>query len=333
MSQPAQPFVSIIVPMFNESENIIHTFEEIKTAFQERPESWEVIFVSDGSTDNTAEVAARLAQQYPQIKPISYPQNRGRGYALRTGFAVATGELIVTIDADLSYAPPYILKLIDTLQEHPQVHVAIGSPYMPGGNTEGVTPFRLFLSRFGNIILQLMVNRDIYTWTGIFRAYRRQVINSIDLESDGKEIHLEILTRLMAVGYTLKEVPAVLTSRKKGKSKFRFIGTIFSHLKFVFIERTILLFGALGGIALVLGFLLGIYISYLRFAGKLNPERPLVTMMIILLLGGLQLLSFGILTFQISVLRREIYRTQKEILLDQRQHLLPFNTGDEKEES
>lgn len=320
--------VSIIIPMYNESENIVDTLEQIRLAFQERPESWEIIFVSDGSTDDTAQVAARLAAQDHRVRVVAYPVNRGRGYALRCGFAVASGAIIVTIDADLSYKPPDMLKLLDALQSDPQTHLAMGSPYMPGGHTEGVGAFRLFLSRFGNIILQMMINRKIYTWTGIFRAYRRQVIDSLDLESDGKEIHLEILSRAIAVGYSVKEVPATLTTRRKGKSKFQFFGTVLSHLKFVFIERTILLFQILGGLALGIGFIIGVFITYLRFAGRLNPERPLVTMMVILLIGGLQLLSFGVLALQISILRREIYRIQKEIMLDQRRQLLPFHQGE-----
>jgi glycosyltransferase involved in cell wall biosynthesis len=326
MAAVTRPDISIIVPMFNESENIVHTLEQIRSAFETRPEQWEVVFVNDGSTDDTAQVAKRLAEAYSNVQVVSYPHNKGRGYALRCGFAAAQGAILVTIDADLSYAPPYILKVIDALKNDPQVHVALGSPYMPGGSTENITPFRLFLSRFGNIILQTLVNREIYTWTGIFRAYRRQVIESIDLESDGKEIHLEILTRVMAVGYKVKEVPAVLTTRRLGKSKFRFMNTILSHLKFVFIERAILFFGAIGGIALLIGFIFGLYITYLRFDGSLNPERPLMVMTVILLLGGVQLLSFGVLAFQISLIRRELYRTQKQILLDQPHPSLPFES-------
>jgi glycosyltransferase involved in cell wall biosynthesis len=319
--------LSLVIPMYNEADNIRHTFQALENALQGRPETWEVIFVSDGSTDDTAAIAHSMAQADPRIQVVAYAHNRGRGYALRCGFARAQGAIIVSIDADLSYAPPYILALVDALKNDPQAHIALGSPYMPGGATQGVAPNRLFFSRFGNLILQILVNREIYTWTSIFRAYRRGVLESLDLESDGKEIHLEILTRALAVGYRLKEVPATLTSRKRGKSKFRPRGTILSHLKFIFVERTVLVFGALGGLALALGFLLGLYITYLRFAGTLNPERPLVTMMVILLLGGLQLLSFGVMSAQIAALRREVYRTQKEVLSGQRGPRLPFEEG------
>jgi dolichol-phosphate mannosyltransferase len=325
-----QPDVSIIIPMFNESENTLDTHQQIHKAFENSGYSWELVFVSDGSTDNTVEVARRIQAQDARVSVVSYPQNRGRGYAMRCGFASAQGTMFVTIDADLSYHPSYILDLIRCLAENPQVHIAIGSPYMPNGGTEGLDRFRHLLSRSGNIILQLIVNRDIYTWTGIFRAYRRQVIDSLDLQSDGKEIHLEILSRAMAIGYTIKEVPAVLTSRKKGRSKFKFLGTINSHLQFIFTERLILLFWLLGGVTMVIGLIIGLYITYLRFDGTLNPERPLVTILILLLLGGLQLLSFAGIAVQLSILRRELYRIQKQVMLDQHKQLLPFDASSDQ---
>lgn len=319
------PDVSIIVPMYNESENIKDTYQQIADTFQTREEDWEILFVNDGSTDDTADVVRDLVAEDSRVRLLSYPKNQGRGYALRTGFAKAEGEFIVTTDADLSYAPKYILSLLDMLQTDQQTHFVLGSPYMPGGATEGVSAFRLFLSQFGNMMLRWSVNKDIYTWTGIFRAYRRKVIESIDLESNGKEIHLEILTRALSVGYQVREVPAVLATRRKGSSKFRFLGTISSHLKFILIERTISVFWIVGFIGIIISLMIGAYITYLRFEGTLNPERPLVTLMVILLLGSLQIISFGAIAFQIYVLRRELYRTQKQILLGQRKQNLPYN--------
>jgi len=311
--------ISIVVPAYNESENITDTVERIAATFAGRPERWEVILVNDGSTDDTRAVIERLARVDPHVVPAGYAHNTGRGRALRVGFAQARGQIIVSTDADLSYEPRYILDLVDALQADQSVDFVLGSPYMPGGGTEGVDPRRLFISRWGNRVLQTIVNRDIYTFTGIFRAYRREVLDALELDSDGKEIHLEILSRALGAGYRVKEVPAILRSREKGRSKFRFGGTAVSHLFFSFSERPFLVFGGLGLLLLVAGLLGGIYVSVLRFEGTLNPGRPLTTLVVILMLAGLQILSFGFIALQVGVLRREIFKLQRENRLLRRQ--------------
>jgi dolichol-phosphate mannosyltransferase len=311
--------VSIVIPAYNESENITDTVERIAAAFANRPERWEVILVDDGSTDNTQEVIEQLARVDPHVIPAGYDQNAGRGRALRVGFARARGEIIVSTDADLSYESHCILYLVDALRFDPEIDFVLGSPYMPGGGTEGVEPRRLFISRLGNRVLQTIVNKDIYTFTSIFRAYRREVLDALELESDGKEIHLEILSRALGAGYRAKEVPAILRSREKGRSKFRFGGTALSHLLFSFNERPILIFGGLGLLLLVGGLLGGVYVSILRFQGTLNPGRPLITLAVTLMLAGLQILSFGFIALQIGALRREVFKIQRESRLLRRQ--------------
>jgi dolichol-phosphate mannosyltransferase len=313
MRQTSEPLdISIVVPAYNESENIADTVERIAATFADRPERWEVILVDDGSTDDTRAVIERLAEVNPHVVLAGYDRNAGRGRALRVGFARARGEIVVSTDADLSYEPGYILDLVDALHTHSEIDFVLGSPYMPGGGTEGVHPRRLLISRLGNKVLQAIVNKDIYTFTSIFRAYRREVLDSLELESNGKEIHLEILSRALGAGYRVEEVPAILHSRKKGESKFRFGGTAISHLLFSFNERPILVFGGLGLLLLVSGFLGGIYVSILRFQGALNPGRPLTTLVVILMLAGLQILSFGFIALQIGALRREIFKIQRE---------------------
>jgi glycosyltransferase involved in cell wall biosynthesis len=155
-----------------------------------------------------------------------------------------------------------------------------------------------------------MPNR-IYTSTGIFRAYRRRVLNSFELESDGKEIHLEILSKALALGYRVKESPAILTSRKRGKSKFKFRKTATSHLVFSVFEKPMIIFGFIGLLTIAIGFFIGLYIVYLRFSGDLTPGRPLITFALLLILGGIQILSFGFVAIQIVSLRKEILRIQK----------------------
>lgn len=300
--------------MFNEAENVRATVarvEEVLSAFEGE---YEIVAVNDGSTDRTLDLLRELALQNQNLRVVSYPRNVGRGKALRTGFREARGDLVVTIDADLSYDPKYILDLFRVLENEKDIDLVLASPYMPGGGVQDVPTFRLLVSKLGNKILRLAMPNRIYTSTGIFRAYRRKVLDSLELESDGKEIHLEILSKAIALGFRVKEVPAVLTGRKKGRSKFKLRKTAVSHLIFSAFEKPMIVFGVLGLLTVGVGLVTGLYIVYLRFAGQLTVGRPLITLALLLILGGIQILSFGFVALQIVSLRKEILRIQKENL-------------------
>lgn len=306
--------LSIVIPMFNEAENVENTLSRVEESLSNFKGEYEIIAVNDGSTDNTKEILDRVASKNNKIKVVSYPKNIGRGMALRRGFQQSQGEIIVSIDADLSYDPKYILNLIQTLENDSHIDFVLASPYMPGGGVRDVPTFRLLISKLGNKILRIVMPNRIYTSTGIFRAYRKKVLDSLELESDGKEIHLEILSKALALGFRVKEVPAILTGRKKGASKFKFRKTAISHLVFSVFEKPMVIFGFLGLVTLGIGFLIGLYIAYLRFSGSLTPGRPLITFSLLLILGGIQILSFGFIALQILTLRKEILRVQKENL-------------------
>jgi glycosyltransferase involved in cell wall biosynthesis len=306
--------LSIVIPMFNEAENAETTLSRVEEVLVSFSGTYEIIAVNDGSLDNTLDVLSRLAGQDKKLKVVSYSKNAGRGMALRKGFKESSGEIIVSIDADLSYSPQYILDLVETLRREPELDLVLASPYMPGGGVKNVPVLRLWVSKLGNRILQLVMPNRIYTSTGIFRAYRKKVLDSLELESDGKEIHLEILSKALALGYRVKEIPAILTSRKKGKSKFKFRKTALSHLVFSAFEKPMVIFGFIGLLTLAIGLLIGLYIAYLRFLGELTAGRPLITFALLLILGGIQILSFGFIAIQIVSVRREILRIQKENL-------------------
>jgi len=318
--------LSIIVPMFNEAENAESTLNRVKDALASFRGTYEIIVVNDGSLDNTLDILNGLAEQDRKLKVVSYSKNVGRGMALRKGFKESSGEIIVSIDADLSYHPNYIIDFVETLRTEQDVDFVLASPYMPGGGVQNVPVLRLYISKLGNKILRFAMPNRIYTSTGIFRAYRKGVLESLELESDGKELHLEILSKALALGYRVKESPAILTSRKRGKSKFKFRKTAISHLVFSVFEKPVIIFGFVGLLTLAIGFLIGMYIVYLRLLGDLTPGRPLITFAILLILGGIQILSFGFIAIQIVSLRREILRIQKENL-ELRKYLKDMNNG------
>jgi glycosyltransferase involved in cell wall biosynthesis len=304
--------LSVVVPMFNESENAESTLARITEACTLLGAPFELIPVNDGSTDDTATVLARLAAADTRIRPVSYTPNAGRGRALRRGFAAARGLLVASTDADLSYAPEYVPAMAQVLLDHREIDFVVGSPYIAGGGAEGVPWFRLAVSRWGNRILALAMGGRIHTVTGVLRAYRRSVLDLLELESDGKEIHLEILAKAQAAGFAGAEIPAVLRKRQKGKSKFRLRATAWSHLVFSWHERPMLLFGVIGLGVILAGLGLGAYLVWHWWQGTLNPNRPLMTLFPLLLIGGLQIVLFGFLGSQMANLRRELYKIQRQ---------------------
>ncbi len=321
-NQPA-PDISVVVPMYNEADNLPGTLLRIAETLEPLGQSFEIVAVDDGSSDDTVSILRETAQLQPWVRVVSYSPNRGRGYAQRCGFAEARGQIIMTTDADLSYHPKYLVQMAHTLTEQPAVDFVIGSPYMAGGGAADVPPGRLAISRWGNRVLGFAMPGGIKTVTGILRAYRREVLDSLDLSSDGKEINLEIISKALAAGFTAREIPAVLTGRKQGKSKFALKATVISHLLFSFFERPAMLFGLVGALLFGLGLAGGVYLTWQWQVGDLNPVRPLFTLVAILLVSGLQIALFGFLGTQMVRIYRELFRIQrvnKQLVLQLGEH-------------
>ncbi len=303
--------ISVVTPVYNEEENIKTTMSCLVDTLKKNFQNWELIIVDDGSTDNTKEIAEKVKARNLSTKIISYQPNRGRGYALRKGFEYAEGDIVITIDADLSYAPEHIPKLVNALIKNPEIDIVVGSPYIKNGRVENVPLFRLFWSKYGNKFLSLVMPGNLTTFTGILRAYRKQVLDSLELQADDKDIHLEILSKALALGYRVLEVPAVLKNRRKGKSKFKLSSTIISHIIFSLFEKPAFFLGFIGLLFLLFGFAGGIYIIYLWQKSALNPDRPLMTLFSLLIISGIQIFAFSLIATQLVFLRNEIYRLQK----------------------
>ncbi len=308
----AKDFVSVVVPMHNESENIPDTVEQIAAELQQHGHAFEIVAVDDGSTDDTAQKLNAMAKRQRYLRVISYQPNQGRGFAIREGIRAARGTIICTTDADLSYSADHLTRMIALLQKYTKLDCVVGSPYTKGGSTENVPALRLWISRAGNKVINYAIGGKVKTSTGVLRAYRSECIKSLELFSSGKELHLEIITKLLASGYSVMEMPATLRSRKKGKSKFRFRAIASSHLLFSLHEKPILLFGAIGLVLIGLGLLGGGYVVYLWQNGTLNPNRPLMTLLVLFILTGIQILMFGFLGSGLVKLRKEIFVVQRE---------------------
>ncbi|MBF4474380.1 glycosyltransferase family 2 protein [Methanobacterium formicicum] len=302
--------ISVIIPMYNEEDNVLITLKEVKKVLKSY-ESYQILAVDDGSNDQTLSLLEESAATNPELVVLKHPANMGMGKALQTGFKKAEGNVIITLDADLSYEPRYINDLIKELQEH-NLDIVIGSQYMDGGETEDIPFIRLFISKMANKIVGYALDKNISTVTGILRAYRKEVIDSIEIESRGTEINPEILSKAISIGFEVKEIPVKLKGRKLGESKVQFKSTTISHLLFTFYQKPMILFGVIGLIMCLMGVISAIYLFYQYLIGTLDPMRPLMLFMLLMIIAGIQILVFGFVATQISLLKREIYIVQKE---------------------
>ncbi len=297
--------------MYNEEDNVLRTLVEVNMVMKNY-EDYEIVVVDDGSADDTYRLAEEFSSDNTHVKIYKQPINMGMGRALRTGFEKSEGDIIITIDADLSYSPEHITKLASELLNDETVDIAVGSPYMEGGDVKNVPFIRLFISKIANKFVGYSMPENLSTVTSVLRAYRREVIDSMELESNGTNINLEILSKAIATRYKIKEVPAVLEGRKLGRSKLKFRSKTISHVLFSLYEKPMILFGVIGLLLLLIGIISGIYLFYEYLLGTLDPTRPLMLFMVLMIISGIQILIFGFVATQISLLKREIYIVQKE---------------------
>jgi dolichol-phosphate mannosyltransferase len=209
--------ISIIFPAFNEAENLRRFPTEVIPEFLKLGSPFEIIVVDDGSTDETAEVASSLGQF---VRCVRHDRNRGLGAAVRTGITEAKGDLVVTMDTDLTFAPPLVAKLLDRFRVG-DVDVVSGSPKLAGYGKE-IPSYRIFVSHIATVIYQLVMGAKVTAVSPILRLYRREQFLELPLQSTGFDINAEILFYLIRNNRKIAEIPAPLTQRIHGESKLNY---------------------------------------------------------------------------------------------------------------
>lgn len=329
MSNKKNTSISLVTPMYNEEKRIFSSITKLINQMNRIGYPYEIILVNDGSTDASLKIAKELEKEYNQLKVLSYSQNCGRGKALRVGFGEAKGDIIITTESDSSSGEETFFRLVEEIEENPEIDFVIASPNLPGGGYKNVPKYRVLLSSFGNIILRWIFQRKITTATGMTRCYTKKVIDSIMLESDGKEIHLEILSKALILGFNVSEIPTEVIWRKtkkdqKRKSNFKMLKVIISHLLFSINEKPSFFIGVLGSLFLALGIITLFINIYSHIAYELSDKsesfKGIVSPVLItlLLLFGIILLVFTFIATQNRKIHSDIIRLQATILQNQK---------------
>jgi glycosyltransferase involved in cell wall biosynthesis len=225
LMRPSQVSVSVIVPALNEAKNLQYVLPRIP--------NWvhEVLLVDGNSTDNTVEMARSL---YPDIR-IVQQQGRGKGAALRTGFAAATGEIIVMLDADGSTDPAEMPAFVGALLAG--ADFVKGSRFLQGGGTSDMS----FHRKFGNwcfvIFSRLLFGGHYSDLCYGYNAFYARILSQIDLDGSGFEIETQMNLRVLRAGFKVAEVPSFEADRIHGVSNLRTIPDGWRVLKTMIKER------------------------------------------------------------------------------------------------
>lgn len=236
--------LSVVVPCFNEEDNIdklrTEFFPVIENLLGSRLDGGqintiEIVFVDDGSKDGTYDALkdafGSFKHSFISVQFEKHDVNRGLGAAMRTGFDAITGDIVVTTDSDGTYHFSTIPSLLEHLNG--KVSIVTASPYHPDGDVVGVPGYRIFLSKGSSLLYRILLSWKVHTYTALYRAYRREVIDEISFAADDFLGGTELMVKAMLKGYQVDEFPAALHQRMFGVSKAKLFKTIMSHLEFL----------------------------------------------------------------------------------------------------
>ena len=286
--------ISIVIPAYNEAESLSALRDEILEVMKDITDDYEIIIVDDGSNDETPAVIENLFKDNPEyIIGISLRTNFGKAAALKAGFREARGKIIITMDADLQDDPKEIPRFIAKINE--------GYDLVSGWKQNRQDSFvKNNSSKFFNFVTSLFSKIKLHDFNCGFKAYKSEVAKSLDLYG---QLHRYIPVIAGNQGYKIAEIPIHHRRREYGRSKYgpvRFLNGFLDLLTVLvltrYFKRPAHFFGGLGVIALGIGFIIGLYITYLRLiSGGIQGRLPLFIAGILLIMVGVQLISLGLI--------------------------------------
>ena len=287
-------YLSIIIPLYNEEDSITRLYGELSVVLKELKKEFEIIFVDDGSTDKSLDLLKNLQKDNINITVISFRRNFGQTAALSAGFDYASGEVIITMDADLQNDPKDIPLLLSKLDE--------GYDLVSGWRHKRKDPF------FSRKLPSMIANKFISTITGVklhdygctLKAFKKEVTDCLNLYG---EMHRFIPAIASGLGVSIAEVKVNHRERKFGKSKYGISRTIRVILDLITVKfllsyatRPIQVFGLMGFASGMVGFCLALHLTIQRqFFGMPIANRPILLLAILLIFIGFQFITLGLM--------------------------------------
>jgi len=301
---------SIVVPFYNEEANIAPLYVKMTTVMEALGEPYELVFVDDGSRDNTFNVLSDIYEHDRCVNLVRLRRNFGQTAGLKAGFDFAQGEIIISMDGDLQHDPEEIPRFLEKMEE--------GYDLVSGWRHARRDHWlmRQIPSRVANWMMAKLSGIELHDFGTTFKAYRREVIQEIQLYG---ELHRFIPALASSAGARIAEVPIVNLERKSGKSNYGIGRTIRVFLDLIivkflldYVTRPLQFFGLLGmgGVGLglaVTGFLF--YEKFYHHVPIMMEHGPLMLLAVTLLVGGMQFISMGLLG---EIMARTYYESQNK---------------------
>lgn len=300
--------ISVVVPLYNEEENIHLLYEELKDVLDTMPEQAEIVFVDDGSSDNTMARLESIQANDDHVRVVSLRRNFGQTAAMTAGFDHARGGIIITMDGDLQNDPHDIPQLVAKLNE--------GYDVVTGWRYDRQDPFlsRRLPSQLANRLISRVTGVGLHDYGCTLKAFRREVIDNINLYG---EMHRFIPAIASGMGISFTEVKVNHRPRRFGTSKYGISRTIRVVLDLITVKfmlsyatRPLHVFGTVGVVSSLLGVLIALVMTVQRqLYGVALANRPLLLLAILLIFMGIQFITIGLLA---ELVVRTYHESQKK---------------------
>ncbi len=285
--------ISVVVPLLDEEDSLVELSVSLKKVLDSLRCQWEVIFIDDGSSDSSYLKLQEIHRVNARFKCLKFKRNYGKSAALQEGFKAATGDYVITMDADLQDDPEEIPALISKLNE--------GYDLVSGWKKIRHDPFfKKHTSKLFNLVTSMMVGLRLHDYNCGLKAYVKDVVKNIKVYG---EMHRYIPALAHLSGYRVTEIPVTHYERKYGKTKFglsRFFNGLFDLITVLFttkyIKRPLHLFGFLGVVCSMAGFGILLYLTVVKFVESVPISgRPLFFVAILMAIVGVQFFSIGLI--------------------------------------
>ena len=305
-SPPTDLELSVIVPLYNEFENLPHLIDAIAMTLMDNQINYEIVCVDDGSTDGSTELLKQLAGTRTDLRAVILRRNYGQTAAIAAGFGHARGRVLVTLDGDLQNDPADIPQLLNKLEE--------GYDLVSGWRRkrQDATLTRLLPSKMANWLISQVTGVKLHDYGCSLKVYRAELVADMNLYG---ELHRFLPALAFIEGAKITEIPVRHHPRRYGRSKYgldRTFRVVMDLLTIAFIKtfltRPMHVFGLLGLLSILIGIGLGGYLTFLKlFIGEGIGDRPLLILAVVLFLTGIQLFSVGLLA---ELLMRTYHESQ-----------------------
>lgn len=285
--------ISLVIPVYNEEGNLPNLYREITEVLEPYGRAYEIVFIDDGSTDASFALLSALHHRDSRVRVIRFRKNFGQTAALAAGFAEARASVIVTLDADLQNEPADIPHLVERLDA--------GFDMVCGWRKDRKDPFlsRILPSTIANWLISVTTGVHLHDYGCTLKAFRADVVKNLQLYG---EMHRFIPAVASSIGVSIDEVVVGHRARSQGESKYGISRTFrvvldLMTVKFLlsYSSRPLQIFGTAGLLMGLVGTSVGAYLTWVKFGlGEPIGGRPLLLLASLLMLGGLQLVSLGL---------------------------------------